>query len=74
VGTLYPPGAPPLNYTPYIVIIWAIIGVGVLLYLLRTKPGEVSRAGSLFATGETEEMTVARGNPPGAEMASEESP
>ena len=74
VGTVYPPGAPPLNYTPYIVIIWAIIGVGVLLYLLRTKPGEVSRAGSLFATGEAEEMTVARGNPPGAEMASEESP
>ncbi|HVB75944.1 MAG TPA: APC family permease [Ktedonobacteraceae bacterium] len=69
VGTVYPPGAPPLNYTPYIVIIWAIIGIGVLLYLLRTKPAEVSRAGSVLATGESEEITAEKGNPPGFDTA-----
>lgn len=64
-GTVYPPGAPPLNYTPYIVILWIIIGVGVLLYLLRTRPDEVSRAGSVLATGESEEITAEKGNPSG---------
>jgi hypothetical protein len=62
VGTVYPPGAPPLNYTPYIVIIWAIIGVGVLLYLLRAKPAEVNRAGSVLATGESDDMTAEKGS------------
>jgi amino acid transporter len=68
-GTVYPPGAPPLNYTPYIVIIWTLIGIGVLLYLLRTKPTEVSRAGSVLATGESEEITAERGNPPSYDTA-----
>jgi amino acid transporter len=63
VGTVYPPGLFPLNLTPYIVIVWAIIGIAVLLYLLRTKPTEVSRAGMLFAVGETEELAEVSGEP-----------
>ena len=43
---------------------WVILGGGALWYLLRTKPQEVKRACSLFATGESEEVTVKKENQP----------
>jgi amino acid transporter len=54
IGTILSSSTPPLNYTPYIVLAWAVIGVGVLFYLLRQRPAEISRAGALFVTGESE--------------------
>jgi amino acid transporter len=40
-ASVWPPPAFPLNLAPYIDLAWIMIGVGVLIYLTRTRPREL---------------------------------
>jgi amino acid transporter len=47
-GSIYPTPPHPLNYTPYITLIWIILGLVVLSMLRSRKPEAVQRIGSIL--------------------------
>jgi amino acid transporter len=47
-GSIYPTPPHPLNYTPYITLIWIVIGLGVLAMLRSNRPDAVQRIGSIL--------------------------
>ncbi len=47
-GSIYPTPPHPLNYTPYITLIWIIIGVIVVSMLRSRRPEAVQRIGSIL--------------------------
>ena len=49
-ASVWPPPAFPLNLAPYIDIVWILIGIGVVVYLARTRPKELQAgADAIFA-------------------------
>lgn len=57
VGTLYPLPPAPLHLTPIIVLIWLLLGIGVLKFLQTKKPEAIRQAGKLFVDDETETLS-----------------
>ena len=47
-GSIHP--APPgiLRWTPYVAVVWLLLGVGVLLWLRARRPGSVANIGSIL--------------------------
>lgn len=48
VGSVYPVPDPPYNYFPYLVLVYALIGIGIAWNLGRTKPEVLTRAGKVL--------------------------
>lgn len=48
IGTVYPVPSYPLNLTPYIVLVWIIIGFAVLTNLRRKRPETIEAAKLIF--------------------------
>lgn len=57
VGTLYPPPPAPLDFAPVIILIWLLLGIGVLRFLQIHKPEAIRQAGKLFVVDETETLS-----------------
>ncbi|MCW5318306.1 amino acid permease [Nostoc sp. KVJ3] len=57
VGTLYPPPPAPLHLAPVVVLIWLLLGIGVLRFLQIHKPEAIRQAGRLFVVDETETLS-----------------
>ncbi|MEH2250469.1 APC family permease [Nostoc sp.] len=57
VGNLYPPPPAPLHLAPIVVLIWLLLGIGVLRLLQIHKPEAIRRAGRLFVVDETETLS-----------------
>ena len=57
VGTLYPPPPAPLHLAPVVVLIWLLLGIGVLRFLQVYKPEAIRQAGRLFVVDETETLS-----------------
>jgi amino acid transporter len=47
-GSVHPTPPGILKYTPYVAIVWLVIGFGVLLYLRATRPDKVAQIGSIL--------------------------
>ena len=47
-GSIYPTPPKPLNYTPYITLVWIVIGVIVVMLLRSRRPEAVQRIGSIL--------------------------
>ncbi|MHB8506651.1 MAG: APC family permease [Acidimicrobiales bacterium] len=47
-GSVYPVPPSPINATPYITAAWLLLGVGVLVWLNRTRADSVARIGSIL--------------------------
>lgn len=47
-GSVYPVPAAPIDATPYLTAAWLVIGIAVLVWLNRTRPGSVARIGSIL--------------------------
>src|SRR5215471_7694523 len=47
-GSIHPTPPGILKYTPYVAIVWLVIGIGVLLYLRSTRPDKVAQIGSIL--------------------------
>ncbi len=47
-GSIYPTPPHPLNYTPYITVIWIVLGLVVLSMLRSRRPEAVQRIGSIL--------------------------
>jgi amino acid transporter len=47
-GSIHP--APPgiLKWTPYVALVWLVLGIGVLLWLRFTRPDQVAQIGSIL--------------------------
>jgi amino acid transporter len=47
-GSIHP--APPhiLKWTPYVALVWLVLGIGVLLWLRLTRPDQVAQIGSIL--------------------------
>jgi amino acid transporter len=47
-GSIHP--APPgiLKWTPYVALVWLVLGIGVLLWLRVTRPDRVAQIGSIL--------------------------
>lgn len=57
VGTLYPPAPAPLNLAPVVILIWLLLGIGVLRFLQIHNPVAIRQAGRLFVIDETETLS-----------------
>ncbi len=57
VGTLYPPPPAPLHLAPVVVLIWLLLGIGVLRFLQIHKPEAIRQAGNLFVVDENETLS-----------------
>ena len=57
IGTLYPPPPAPLHLAPVVVLIWLLLGIGVLRFLQIYKPEAIRQAGRLFVVDETEPLS-----------------
>ncbi len=47
-GSIYPTPPHPLNYTPYITVIWIVLGLVILSMLRSRRPEAVQRIGSIL--------------------------
>ncbi len=47
-GSIYPKPPTPLNYTPYVTLVWIVLGIGALLVLRNRRPEAVARIGSIL--------------------------
>jgi amino acid transporter len=47
-GSIYPAPPYPLNYTPYITLLWIVLGVIAVLALKARRPDAVDRIGSIL--------------------------
>jgi amino acid transporter len=47
-GSVHPTPPGILKWTPYLAIIWLVLGIGVLLWLRSRRPDAVSRIGSIL--------------------------
>jgi amino acid transporter len=47
-GLLWPPPDYPFNLPPYITLAWILVGVGMIIYLSRTRPQAMEQAGKLI--------------------------
>jgi amino acid transporter len=65
ISTVYPVPPSPLNVVPYIDLAWVVIGLGVMFWLLRTRPESVTATGDVMldAYTEEEEPGVVLGDP-----------
>jgi amino acid transporter len=52
IGSIFPVPSYPLNLTPYIVLVWIIIGFAVLIYLRRKRPETIEAAKLIFTDDE----------------------
>jgi amino acid transporter len=57
-GSIYPTPPHPLNYTPYITLIWIVLGLVVLSMLRSRRPDAVQRIGSILGEEGGEEDDV----------------
>lgn len=62
-GQLYPVPAPPLTFFPYLVIVFIIVMFIIAVRLGKRRPEVLARAGSVLASGESEETAVLAGQP-----------
>ena len=51
VGTFYPMPVYPFNILPYISLSWLIVGIGVVIWLARSKPDKLASSGKVFIEG-----------------------
>lgn len=56
-GQVYPVPAPPLAYFPYLVVAFIAVMALIAFRMGRTKPEALARAGTVLATGETDDET-----------------
>ena len=56
VGTLYPPPPAPLYFAPIVVLIWLLLGIGVLRFLQIHNPVAIRQAG-IVVVDETETLS-----------------
>src|SRR5215470_8661049 len=47
-GSIHPTPPGILKYTPYVALVWLVIGLGVLAWLRRTRPDTVAQIGSIL--------------------------
>lgn len=47
-GSVYPVPAGILAATPYVVLVWLVIGIGVLTYLYKKRPDAVAQIGTIL--------------------------
>ena len=47
-GSIHPTPPGILKYTPYVALVWLVIGLGVLVYLRSTRPDKVAQIGSIL--------------------------
>ncbi|HEY2077678.1 MAG TPA: APC family permease [Streptosporangiaceae bacterium] len=57
-GSIHP--APPgiLKWTPYVALVWLVLGIGVLLWLRSSRPDQVAQIGSILGEEGGAEATV----------------
>jgi hypothetical protein len=48
VGTFYPMPAFSFNILPYIAVGWAVVGIGVVVWLARKRPDKLASSGKVF--------------------------
>jgi amino acid transporter len=60
-GSVFPVPAYPLNLVPYVVLVWLLIGVGVLSWLKKHRPAAVEAAKVVFLPTETESVEQGQG-------------
>jgi amino acid transporter len=48
VGTFYPKPAYPFDILPYISVGWLVVGIGVVIWLARTRPDKLANSGKVF--------------------------
>lgn len=53
IGTIYPPPPAPLHLAPVVILIWLLLGIGVLRFLKIRKPEAIRQAGRLFVVDDT---------------------
>jgi amino acid transporter len=63
VGQLYPVPAAPLNFFPYLVLLFIIVMAVVAFTIGRNRPEVLRRAGTVMATGEADEDLTATTDP-----------
>jgi amino acid transporter len=59
VGQLYPVPAAPLNFFPYLVLLFIVVMAVVAFTIGRNRPEVLRRAGTVMATGEADEDLTA---------------
>jgi amino acid transporter len=47
-GSVYPKPPSPLDWTPYITVLWIVLGVVAIVYLKSNKPEAIDRIGSIL--------------------------
>jgi amino acid transporter len=47
-GSVYPAPPSPVGASPYVVLVWLVLGLGVLGWLVRRRPEAVDRVGSIL--------------------------
>jgi amino acid transporter len=47
-GSIHPTPPGILKWTPYLALVWLVVGVGVLLWLRATRPDKVAQIGSIL--------------------------
>ncbi len=47
-GSIYPAGSGIIKWTPYVALVWLLLGIGVLLWLRATRPDQVAQIGSIL--------------------------
>ena len=47
-GSIHPTPPGILKYTPYVALVWLVIGLGVLVYVRTTRPDKVAQIGSIL--------------------------
>jgi len=47
-GSIYPAGSGIIKWTPYVGLVWLVLGIGVLLWLRATRPDRVAQIGSIL--------------------------
>jgi hypothetical protein len=51
-----PPGI--LKWTPFVAVVWLVLGIGVLLWLRARRPGAVAQIGSILGEEGGADATV----------------
>ena len=63
IGQIIENPAPPYSWIPYAIVAWLVIVVAVAIWLGRSRPEALTRAGAIMATGEREEEHALHGAP-----------
>src|SRR5262249_24555033 len=65
IGQIVENPAPPFNWMPWALLVWLVVLVAGPIWLGRSRPQVLARAGAVMATGEVAEELALHGAPKG---------